>query len=132
MGFAKSLSPQMTDYVATRWYRPPELLVGAKYGTPIDIWAVGCIMAELSDTNPLFPGNDEIDQLVQIMKCLGDLPDYLQACFKSNPAFRNLLIPKIGKVEPNFNRYKAKLGEKGVDLLKKILVLDPNKRITAS
>lgn len=35
----------MTDYVATRWYRPPELLVGARYGAPIDIWAVGCIMA---------------------------------------------------------------------------------------
>lgn len=58
MGFAKSISHQMTDYVATRWYRPPELLVGAKYGPAIDIWAVGCIMAELTDTNPLFPGAD--------------------------------------------------------------------------
>lgn len=45
MGFAKMMDPQMTDYVATRWYRPPELLVGAEYGPAIDIWAVGCIMA---------------------------------------------------------------------------------------
>lgn len=45
MGFAKAIQHQMTDYVATRWYRPPELLIGAPYGTPIDIWAVGCIMA---------------------------------------------------------------------------------------
>lgn len=48
----------MTDYVATRWYRPPELLVGGPYGSAIDIWAVGCIMAQLSDTQPLFPGQN--------------------------------------------------------------------------
>lgn len=45
MGFAKTLDNNMTDYVATRWYRPPELLVGAEYSTGIDIWAVGCILA---------------------------------------------------------------------------------------
>ncbi len=56
MGFAKILQDSMTDYVATRWYRPPELLVGGLYGPEIDVWAVGCIMAELSDTQPLFPG----------------------------------------------------------------------------
>ena len=71
MGFAKVLKDQMTDYVATRWYRPPELLVGGPYGSAIDIWAVGCIMAELSDTQPLFPGENQIDQLIQIVLCLG-------------------------------------------------------------
>ena len=49
---------QMTDYVATRWYRPPELLVGGEYGKEIDMWAVGCIMCELIDGNPLFPGQN--------------------------------------------------------------------------
>lgn len=59
MGFARIMPEKnFTDYVATRWYRPPELLVGAHYGTPIDIWAVGCILAELTDGQPLFPGND--------------------------------------------------------------------------
>lgn len=49
-GFARSLSPgqQLTDYVATRWYRAPELLVGdTSYGTAVDIWAIGCVHAEL-------------------------------------------------------------------------------------
>lgn len=46
----------VTDYVATRWYRPPELLVGGDYGKEIDMWAVACIMCELIDGNPLFPG----------------------------------------------------------------------------
>jgi cyclin-dependent kinase-like len=64
----------LTDYVATRWYRPPELLVGGEYGCPIDVWAVGTIMAELIDGKPLFPGEDEVDQLFIIQKCLGPLP----------------------------------------------------------
>lgn len=73
-----------------------------------------------------------MDQLFLIMKSLGDLPDYLQTCFQENKLYKNISLPKVGKIEPNFNRYKSKLGEKGVDLLKKILVLDPSKRITAS
>jgi cyclin-dependent kinase-like len=48
----------VTDYVATRWYRPPELLVGGEYGKEIDMWAVACIMCELLDGNPLFPGEN--------------------------------------------------------------------------
>lgn len=93
MGFAKYIQEEMTDYVATRWYRPPELLVGAKYGTPIDIWAVGCIMAELTNTQPLFPGTDEIDQLFQIQAMLGELPDYLKALFQVNPSFKGISFP---------------------------------------
>lgn len=56
----------LTDYVATRWYRSPELLLKAKYGKPSDLWAVGCIMGELIDGQPLFPGQNEIDQLYLI------------------------------------------------------------------
>lgn len=92
MGFAKLIQHQMTDYVATRWYRPPELLLGAPYGTPIDMWAVGCIMAELSDTQPLFPGQNQADQLDQILTCLGDLPDSLKIYLEANPALKNALI----------------------------------------
>jgi len=57
---ANSKSP-LTDYVATRWYRSPELLLGDNYGKEVDIWAVGCIMGEISDGDPLFPGESEID-----------------------------------------------------------------------
>jgi cyclin-dependent kinase-like len=51
----------MTDYVATRWYRSPELLLCDKYSREVDVWAIGCIMGELTDGEPLFPGESEID-----------------------------------------------------------------------
>lgn len=66
-GFARMANQRgqpFTDYVATRWYRAPELLLGSpNYGKPVDIWAIGCIMGEITDGNPLFPGESEIDQL---------------------------------------------------------------------
>ncbi|CAF4449270.1 unnamed protein product, partial [Adineta steineri] len=63
-----------TNYVATRWYRSPELLIGSAYGKPVDIWACGCIMAELATGQALFIGDSDIDQLYRIQKSLGQLP----------------------------------------------------------
>jgi serine/threonine protein kinase len=60
----------LTDYVATRWYRSPELQLTNKYGKPSDVWAVGCIMAELASGDPLFPGEDRFDQLYLITKVI--------------------------------------------------------------
>lgn len=63
-----------TDYVATRWYRAPELLVGdTQYGPPVDVWALGCVFAELLHGNPLWPGKSDVDQLYLIRKTLGTL-----------------------------------------------------------
>lgn len=74
-GFARTTSKpgaKYTDYVATRWYRAPELLVGdTQYGPSVDIWAVGCMFAEILNGQPLFPGESDIDQLYQMMKCFG-------------------------------------------------------------
>jgi cyclin-dependent kinase-like len=71
-GFARMLPQKggnLTDYVATRWYRAPELLLGLNdYGKGVDLWAVGCILGELTDGQPLFPGESEIDQLYVIQK----------------------------------------------------------------
>jgi cyclin-dependent kinase-like len=63
----------LTDYVATRWYRAPEILIGSNYGKEVDMWAIGCIMGEISDGEPLFPGETEIDQLFIIQKLLGPM-----------------------------------------------------------
>merc|ERR1740123_2086979 len=64
--------PPYTDYVSTRWYRAPEVLLrSTMYSAPIDIWAVGCIMAELYTFRPLFPGNSEIDEIFKICSVLG-------------------------------------------------------------
>ncbi|GAX85759.1 hypothetical protein CEUSTIGMA_g13174.t1 [Chlamydomonas eustigma] len=65
----------LTAYVQTRWYRAPELLVpGAPYSFEVDIWAVGCIAAEMITGKPLFPGRSHEDQLQVIMNCFGALP----------------------------------------------------------
>jgi protein kinase len=64
--------PPYTDYVSTRWYRAPENLLRATvYNSPVDIFATGCIMAELFMLRPLFPGNSEIDQMYKICAVLG-------------------------------------------------------------
>ncbi len=62
----------MTEYVVTRWYRAPELLLSCEqYTSAIDVWSVGCIMAELMGRKPLLPGKDYVDQLKLIIKTLG-------------------------------------------------------------
>lgn len=64
--------PPYTDYVSTRWYRAPEVLLhSTRYGSAIDLWAIGCIMAELYTFRPLFPGSSEVDQLFKICSVLG-------------------------------------------------------------
>lgn len=64
--------PPYTDYVSTRWYRAPEVLLrSTMYSAPIDIWAVGCIMAELYTFRPLFPGSSEIDEIFKICSVIG-------------------------------------------------------------
>lgn len=74
-GFARTLTgpdDKYTDYVATRWYRAPELLVGdTQYGPPVDIWAIGCVVAEMLTGSPLWPGRSDLDQLFQIINTLG-------------------------------------------------------------
>lgn len=76
-GFARYVTgpnESCTDYVATRWYRAPELLIGdSRYGREIDVWAVGCIYAEMVTGQPLFPGDSDVDQLYRITKVLGEL-----------------------------------------------------------
>ena len=63
----------VTEYVSTRWYRAPEIMLGFKdgYGPEIDMWSVGCILAELASGRPLFDGKDYVDQIARIHKVLG-------------------------------------------------------------
>ena len=64
--------PPFTEYISTRWYRAPEILLRSKrYNSAVDIWAAGCIMAELMSLSPLFPGSNEEDELYKICSILG-------------------------------------------------------------
>ncbi|XP_011383992.1 cyclin-dependent kinase-like 1 isoform X1 [Pteropus medius] len=96
-GFARLLtgpSDYYTDYVATRWYRSPELLVGdTQYGPPVDVWAIGCVFAELLSGVPLWPGKSDVDQLYLIRKTLGDLIPRHQQVFSTNQYFSGVKIP---------------------------------------
>ena len=88
----------MTEYVVTRWYRAPELLLSCdSYDAGIDIWSVGCILAELLQRKPLFPGKDYIDQLKLIIKTLGT-PSDEELTFISAPKAR-AYIKALAQVE---------------------------------
>nr|XP_023493723.1 cyclin-dependent kinase-like 2 [Equus caballus] len=130
-GFARTLAAPgevYTDYVATRWYRAPELLVGdVKYGKAVDVWAIGCLVTEMLMGEPLFPGDSDIDQLYHIMVCLGNLIPRHQELFYKNPAFAGVRLPEIKETEPLERRY-PKLSEVVIDLAKKCLHIDPDKR----
>ncbi|CAB3986415.1 cyclin-dependent-like kinase 5 [Paramuricea clavata] len=115
--------------VVTLWYRPPDVLMGAKiYTTSIDMWSAGCIFAELSNGGrPLFPGSDVDDQLRKIYKILGSpsedtwpgmttLPEYKDYGFHS-PVSLSHVVPKLPSV--------------GRDLLQKLLVFNPSMRMAA-
>lgn len=68
--------PPYTEYVSTRWYRAPEVLLKSRdYSSPVDMWALGTIMAELVNLRPLFPGSGEVDQVARICDLLGDPVD---------------------------------------------------------
>ncbi|XP_078411901.1 cyclin-dependent kinase-like 2 [Cetorhinus maximus] len=130
-GFARTLAAPgevYTDYVATRWYRAPELLVGdTKYGKSVDVWAVGCLVTEMLTGEPLFPGDSDIDQLYHITKCLGNLTPRHQELFYKNPLFIGLHLPTIKEIELLQNRY-PEIPVLVLDLVKKCLQIDPDRR----
>lgn len=126
---------EYTNKVITLWYRPPELLLGeTKYGTSVDIWSAGCILAEVILGRPIFTGKTDIDQLKLIFELIGTPSE------RSWEGFGELKLIRTGEVMIDKER-RPKLREKygnriqpaaALSLLEKLLELDPNKRFTAS
>jgi cyclin-dependent kinase len=131
-GLARAFGIPVRSYtheVVTLWYRAPDVLLGSrKYSTPVDVWSIGCIFAEMVNGTPLFKGTSEETQLDTIFRHLGtpseatfpgvsDLPDWKE--FPQYPAPENLhnLVPK--------------LDDEGLDLLQSMLLYDPSRRVTA-
>ncbi|KAG8082455.1 hypothetical protein GUJ93_ZPchr0014g47246 [Zizania palustris] len=124
-----------TQLVVTLWYRAPELLLGTKeYSTAIDMWSVGCIMAELLAKEPLFNGKTEFEQLDKIFRTLGTPNE------KIWPGYAKLPGVRVNFVKQPYNRLRDKfpaasfsgrpnLSEAGFDLLNNLLTYDPEKVI---
>jgi len=137
----EELSNDPTIYVVTRWYRAPELLCGCgTYTHAIDMWSVGCILAELLGRKPLFPGDSYLQQIQLIVKVIGQptnsdlesLKDTTDPSVEDGPNIRYLKeLPETPKIPWNQVPQLAKASEKSLDLLDKLLTFNSKTRITA-
>ncbi|XP_024144381.1 cyclin-dependent kinase-like 2 isoform X2 [Oryzias melastigma] len=136
-GFARTMtsppeSAVYTDYVATRWYRAPELLVGdIKYGKPVDVWAVGCLIIEMLTSQPLFPGESDLDQIHHIVRCFGNLMTHHQELFYRNPVFSGVKLPESSGSVSLQQRFPTMPGA-GISLAQRCLEMDPERRAQSS
>lgn len=133
-GLARSFADphqNMTSNVITRWYRPPELLFGAKhYSGAVDVWSVGTVFAELVLRAPFLPGDNELDQIKMICEAIGTpTEDNWPGVTKLS----EFTVPGQHPVHAKdwYEMRFGTVGSDGVDLLMKTLALDPKKRITA-
>ena len=123
--------PPFTEYISTRWYRSPEcLLTDGYYNYKMDIWGLGCVFFEILTLVPLFPGDDEIDEVNKINYILGSPPEELFQKFIKNSAHSNEFKFEYQK-GIGIQRYLNHVSSKTVDLINKMLVYDPDKRLTA-
>ncbi len=139
-GFARFLSGPdslYTDYVSTRWYRAPELLVGdANYGKGIDIWAIGCMFAELSAGQPLFPGESDLRTLQYVLNIVGGrLTEKQRNVLASNPIFEGMDAAKAccSSNSPSALSQKfPQLPPAALAFLRSCLSIDPAERPTCT
>ncbi|XP_033097118.1 cyclin-dependent kinase 1-like [Anneissia japonica] len=119
-----------THEVVTLWYRAPEVLLGsARYSTPVDVWSIGCIFAEMATKRPLFHGDSEIDQIFRIFRTLGTPKEDTWAGVTSLPDYKkNFPDWKTNNLKSTLSKH---LDNPGLDLLEKMLIYNPAKRISA-
>jgi len=123
--------PPFTDYVSTRWYRAPEVLLRSPtYNSPLDLWACGGIMAELYNLRPLFPGASESDQLYKICSVLGtptqaQWPEGFKLAAKIGFRFPQFVPTSLEAIVPS-------AGPDGVALMNGMMAWDPNKRLNTT
>ncbi|KAG0234536.1 serine/threonine protein kinase, CMGC, CDC2/CDK sub [Actinomortierella wolfii] len=136
-GLARPFKPEGEDYtskVVTRWYRPPELFLGEKkYGPAVDMWGIGCVFGEMLFGRPILQGASDQDQLDKIFQLCGSPTEETMPGWSSLPGLEekgvvfqfNRNYPR--KLKEEFEPY----GSLAADLMDKLLVLDPKKRLTA-
>ncbi|KAI9567593.1 kinase-like domain-containing protein [Boletus coccyginus] len=128
---ANDSSTFMTEYVATRWYRAPEVMLTFKeYTRAIDMWSVGCVLAEMLSGKPMFPGRDYHDQLSLILDVLGtpSIDDFYAI---SSPRSREYIRALPFRKGKDFKTMFHGANELAIDFLEKCLTFNPKRRITA-
>lgn len=135
-GLARVADPEhdhtgfLTEYVATRWYRAPEIMLNSKgYTKSIDMWSVGCILAEMLSNRPIFPGKHYLDQLNHILGVLGSPSQEDLECIINDKA-RNYLESLPFKPKVPWVRLFHSADQLALDLLGKMLTFNPHNRIT--
>ncbi|RYQ97279.1 hypothetical protein Ahy_B08g093312 isoform B [Arachis hypogaea] len=117
------------SYICSRYYRAPELIFGAtEYTTSIDIWSAGCVLAELLLGQPLFPGENQVDQLVEIIKVLGTPTREEIRCMNSN--YTDFRFPQI-KAHPWHKIFHKRMPPEAIDLASRLLQYSPSLRCSA-
>ncbi|XP_029140207.1 mitogen-activated protein kinase 15 [Protobothrops mucrosquamatus] len=139
-GLARSLgqiekdegNPALTEYVATRWYRAPEILLASKcYTKGVDMWSIGCILGEMLLGKPLFPGTSTVNQIEQILHVIPPPSAGDVEAFRSD--YRASVINRVS-CQPQLTLEEllpASTPPQALDLLKRLLVFNPEKRLTA-
>ena len=123
----------LTEEVATRWYRAPEVLLGSSsYGKSADIWSMGCILAEVLIGKPLFPGSSTLNQIEKIISFTGKPTKMEIDSLNADNAFT--MIEQVGstKQKPLNEWFKAGTSPEAIDLVVKMLSFNPKKRPTAA
>ncbi|MFH4975854.1 hypothetical protein AB6A40_002563 [Gnathostoma spinigerum] len=136
-GLARTLNTEtagLSTYVMTRWYRSPEVIYWKidSYDTQADMWSVGCILAELSLGRPLFPGENNMAQYRLIAELCGSPDDDLKAKLSSDEAVYKVILNLGTYPRKCFADVFSNCSPKLVDFLDRILVLDPEKRMTVT
>jgi len=119
----------LTEYVATRWYRAPEVMLNAKgYTKAMDIWAVGCILGEMIDGKPMFPGKHYLDQISKIQEVLGS-PSLRDLDFITNVKARQYVESLKKRETVSWNTRYPETDPRCLDLLSKLLAFSPSQRL---
>lgn len=132
-GLAREIrsKPPYTDYVSTRWYRAPEVLLRSQnYNSPIDQWACGCILAELFTLRPLFPGSSETDEIYKVCAVLGapsqrNWPEGIRLANAMSFRFPQFVPTSLGQIIPNAS-------PEGLNLIQDLIKYDPQQRPSSS